>query len=125
VTAGGRVRARWLAMFAAALGMTVFGVAAPSAIAGKKIKTRIEIRSLKTTGAAGTLSSRSDPCLKQRKVSLFTWDGMSSQKVAITNSGSDGDWKINRDLNPGTRYFAKVDAKGKCGYDVSPFKNLR
>jgi hypothetical protein len=109
----------------AALAVVVAAGAPSPATAGKKIKTRIEIKSLKTTAAKGTLESSENSCLKQRKVSLFTWDGLSAQKIAITNSDSDGDWKVNRDLRAGTRYFAKVDAKGKCGYDVSPFKNLR
>jgi hypothetical protein len=109
----------------AALAVAMVAGAPSSAVAGKKIKTRIEIKSLKTTGSSGTLESSQDSCLKRRKVSLFTWDGLSAQKIAITNSASDGDWKVKRDLKAGTRYFAKVDAKGKCGYDVSPFKNLR
>jgi hypothetical protein len=104
--------------------MVVAGAASP-AIAGKKIDTRVELKSLRLAGASGTLKSPSDACLKQRKVSLFSWDGLSAQKLAITSSGSDGDWKVHRNLKSGTRYFAKVDAKGKCGYDVSPFKSLR
>jgi hypothetical protein len=115
---------RTLALIAA-LAVLAGAGAAPPALAGKKIDTRIELKKLKATGASGTLKSPQDFCLKQRKVSLFTWDGLSAQKVAITNSDSRGDWKFKRELKPGTRYFAKVDAKGKCGYDVSPFKNLR
>jgi hypothetical protein len=109
----------------AALAVAVLAGGPSSAVAGKKIKTRIEIKSLKTTGASGTLESSQNSCLNGRKVSLFTWDGLSAQKIAITNSSGDGDWKVKRDLKGGTRYFAKVDAKGKCGYDVSPFKSLR
>jgi hypothetical protein len=108
-----------------AVALALLACAPSSAVAGKKVKTRIEIKSLKTAGASGTLESSQDSCLKRRKVSLFTWDGLSAQKVAITNSKSNGNWKVKRDLKAGTRYFAKVDAKGKCGYDVSPFKNLR
>ena len=70
------------------------------------------------------MESSSAACLKTRTVSLFTWDGLSSQKVAIVSSQSNGDWRVKKNLKSGTRYFAKVDAKGKCGYAVSRFKNL-
>jgi hypothetical protein len=115
---------RWRAAIVAMLALVVMAEAVTPATAGKKIKTRIEIKRLKTSGAAGTLSSSSNQCLSHRKVSLFTWDGYRSQKIAITNSDSSGDWRFKRNLEGGTRYFAKVDAKGKCGYDTSPFKSL-
>jgi hypothetical protein len=117
-------RGRWLAAIVALLALVVVAEAAAPATAGKKIKTRIEIKSLKTTGAAGTLSSSSNQCLSHRKVSLFTWNGYSSQKIAITNSASNGKWRVKKSLESGTQYFAKVDAKGPCGYDTSPFKRL-
>jgi hypothetical protein len=117
-------RRRWRAAIVAMLALVVVAEGAAPATAGKKVKTRIEIKRLKTSGAAGTLSSSSDKCLSHRKVSLFTWDGYRSQKIAITNSDQKGDWRVNRNLEGGTRYFAKVDAKGKCGYDTSPFKRL-
>jgi hypothetical protein len=115
---------RWAAAIVAVLALAVVAEAAAPATAGKKIKTRIEIKKLKTSGAKGTLSSSSDQCLSHRKVSLFTWDGYRSQKIAITNSDGKGDWRVRRDLEGGTRYFAKVDAKGRCGYDTSPFESL-
>jgi hypothetical protein len=117
-------RGRRLAAIVAVLALAVVAEAAAPATAGKKIKTRIEIKSLKTTGAAGTLSSSSQQCLKHRKISLFSWNGYSSQKLAITNSDSHGKWRVKHSLESGTQYFAKVDAKGACGYDTSPFKRL-
>jgi hypothetical protein len=117
-------RGRWRAAIVAVLALAVVAEGAAPAAAGKKIKTRIEIKSLKASGAAGTLNSSSNKCLSHRKVSLFTWDGYRSQKIAITNSNSKGDWRVKNDLEGGTRYFAKVDAKGQCGYDTSPFESL-
>jgi hypothetical protein len=117
-------RGRWRAVIVAVLALAVVAEGAVPAAAGKKIKTRIEIKSLKASGAKGTLSSSSNQCLSHRKVSLFTWDGYRSQKIAITNSDGKGDWRFKRDLEGGTRYFAKVDAKGRCGYDTSPFESL-
>ena len=117
-------RGRRRAAIVAVLALAVVADAAAPATAGKKIKTRIVIERLKTSGAAGTLGSSSNKCLAHRKVSLFTWDGYRSEKVAITNSDSKGNWRATKDLKGGTRYFAKVDAKGKCGYDTSPFESL-
>jgi hypothetical protein len=117
-------RRRWAAAIVAVLALVVVAEAVSPATAGRKIKTRIEIKKLKTSGAKGTLSSSSKQCLSHRKVSLFTWDGYRSQKIAITNSDGKGDWRIRRHLEGGTRYFAKVDGTGRCGYDTSPFESL-
>jgi hypothetical protein len=117
-------RGRWLAAVVALLALAMIAEAAAPATAGKKIKTRVEINSLRTSGAAGTVTSSANQCLPHRKISLFTWDGYSSQKIAITNTDSHGKWRVKKNLQSGTRYFAKVDAKGPCGYDTSPFKRL-
>jgi hypothetical protein len=101
----------------------VVGGASP-ATAGKKIKTKVEIKKLSTSGASGTVSSKENSCIPHRKISLFTWNGYSSQKIAITKTDSHGKWKVGRTLESGIQYFAKVDAKGKCGYDTSPFERL-
>jgi hypothetical protein len=117
---GGRWAIALIAMLSLAL---VVGGASP-AVAGKKIKTKVEIKKLSTSGASGKVSSKEDSCIPHRKISLFTWNGYSADKIAITNTDSHGNWKVNRDLKPDTQYFAKVDAKGKCGYDNSPFERL-
>src|SRR5262245_46111400 len=117
-------RGRWAIALIAVLSLAlVVGAAAP-ATAGKKIKTKVEIKKLNTSGASGKVTSKQSSCVPHGKTSLFTWNGYSADKVAITNTDSHGNWKINRKLKPDTQYFAKVDAKGKCGYDNSPFERL-
>jgi hypothetical protein len=117
-------RSRLVVALAAVLALAVVVGGASPATAGKKIKTRIEIKSLKTTGAAGTLASSSDSCLGGREIQISSWDGFRSTRIAGTKSKPNGSWRIQRDLKPDTRYFAQVDSKGKCGYDVTPFQRL-
>jgi hypothetical protein len=117
-------RGRCATALVAVLALAVVAGGASQATAGKKIKSRVEIKKLSTSGASGTVSSKEGSCLPHRKISLFTWDGYSADKIAITNTDSHGKWKVNRDLKPDSQYFAKVDAKGKCGYDNSPFERL-
>jgi hypothetical protein len=117
-------RGRLATALIAVLALAVFAGGASPATAGKKIKSKVEIRKLSTSGASGTVTSKENSCLPHRKISLFTWDGYSSQKIAITNTNSHGKWKVSRELKTGIQYFAKVDAKGKCGYDTSPFERL-
>jgi hypothetical protein len=115
-------RGRWAVALIALLSLALVVGGASPASAGKKIKTKVEIKKLSTSGASGTVGSKVSSCIPHRKISLFTWNGYSSQKIAITSTNSNGKWKVNRDLQPDTQYFAKVDAKGKCGYDNSPFE---
>jgi hypothetical protein len=117
-------RGRWATGAVAVLALALVVGGASPATAGKKIKTRVEIKKLSTSGASGTVSSKENSCLPHRKISLFTWNGYSAQKIAITNTNSHAKWKINRALKGGIQYFAKVDGKGKCGYDNSPFERL-
>jgi hypothetical protein len=119
-----RRRGRWSIALVAVLALALVAGGASPATAGKKIKTKVEIKKLSTSGASGTVSSRDNSCVPHRKISLFTWNGYSSDKIAITSTDTHGGWKINRDLKPDIQYFAKVDAKGKCGYDNSPFERL-
>jgi hypothetical protein len=104
--------------------------AVPSALAdggGPKAKTKIAIKKLANAGASGTLSSKDNSCLKNRKVSLFRLDDFVSVKIEITYSNSDGKWKTNKDLQDG-EYFAKVDAATvnglECLYAVSKNSQL-
>jgi hypothetical protein len=117
-------RGRLATALIAVLALAVIVGGASPATAGKKIKSKVEIKKLSTSGASGTVTSKENSCLPHRKISLFTWDGYSSQKIAITNTNSHGKWKVSRELKTGIQYFAKVDAKGKCGYDNSPFERL-
>jgi hypothetical protein len=117
-------RGRLATALIAVLALAVIAGGASPATAGKKIKSKVEIKKLSTSGASGTVTSKENSCLPHRKISLFTWDGYSSQKIAITNTNSHGKWKVSRELKTGIQYFAKVDAKGKCGYDNSPFERL-
>ena len=117
-------RGRWAVALIAVLSLALVAGGASPATAGKKIKSKVEIKRLSTSGASGTVSSKEASCVPHRKISLFTWNGYSSQKLAITKTNSHGKWKVGRNLNSGIQYFAKVDAKGKCGYDNSPFERL-
>jgi hypothetical protein len=117
-------RGRWGFALIAVLSLALVVGGASPATAGKKIKTKVEIKKLSNSGASGKVSSKESSCIPHRKISLFTWNGYSADKIAITNSNSHGNWKIKRDLKPDIQYFAKVDAKGKCGYDNSPFERL-
>jgi hypothetical protein len=104
-----------------------FGVGAPSAIAGAggaedKAKSKIVLKKLGPSGANGIVKSEVGACEKKRKISLFSYDGFRSEKVAITYTDANGTWKVGKDLKAGA-YFAKVDAAKAngvaCLYDNS------
>ncbi|HLM30773.1 MAG TPA: hypothetical protein VK326_03835 [Solirubrobacterales bacterium] len=111
---------------AAALAIAaIAAVTVPTAVArdgGEK--TRIMIKKISHKGASGKLSSRSERCLKRRKVTLFRIDDYVSVKVKITQSNARGRWKVKKNLKR-ARYFAKVDAIKGCRYDVSTIERLR
>lgn len=86
-------------------------------------KSRIVIKSLKSSGAAGKVRSRATECERDRKVTLFLLDDFVSVKVGITRSDGDGNWRTPQDLDQG-EYFAKVDSIPGCRYDVSKFRRL-
>jgi hypothetical protein len=90
----------------------------PAAARDGGAKSKIEITALGTGGAKGKVTSGRSSCKGGRKVSLFTYDGFVSDKVAITQSKGNGKWKVDRSLEPGT-YFAKVDHVPGCRYAVS------
>jgi hypothetical protein len=116
-----KLRAVSVALAIAALA----AVAAPTAGArdgGEK--TKITIKKLGHSGASGKLRSKSERCLKHRKVTLFRLDDFRSVKVKITESDARGRWKVKKDLGSGT-YFAKVDSIKGCRYDVSNNERLR
>ena len=116
--ARGRGVAGWVAVVALALALC-----APAASADGGAKTRIMLKQLSATGAAGQLSSGRDACLQRRKVSIFVLESFITDKVAITYTDSDGDWRVNRRLKEGV-YFAKVDSSKGCRYDNSRRKRL-
>ena len=117
-----RVRGRGIAVFVAvcALAMALF---APAASGDGGAKTRITLKQLSPGGAAGELSSGRDACLERRKVSIFVLESFITDKVAITYTNSNGEWRVNRSLKEGV-YFAKVDSAKGCRYDNSRRKRL-
>jgi hypothetical protein len=124
-----RLRIARVALVAAAT-VTLAAAAVPSALAdggGPKAKTKIAIKTLTNNGASGTLSSKENACLKNRKVSLFRLDDFVSVKIEITYSNSNGKWKTKKDLQDG-EYFSKVDAAQaggtECLYAVSKNSQL-
>ena len=119
--AGKRVR---MAGLAAAL-------AATTAISGTTIasgeggaKTEIKIKTLTASKIAGTIDSSKASCVKDRHVQVFRLDGYVSVKVDRADAKPNGDWSFKRSLEPG-RYFAKVDSKPGCRYDVSKNETLK
>jgi hypothetical protein len=123
-----RTAERTLAL-AAALALLAGGATAPAGSGGaeNKAKSKIVIKKLRASGAKGTVSSKVRACEKRRKVSLFTFDGFRSDKVAITYTNSKGAWKVGKKLKSGA-YFAKVEAAKKngvaCLYDNSKTKRF-
>jgi hypothetical protein len=89
---------------------------------GPKAKTKIAFKSLGTKGSTGTLSSKKNFCLNNRKISLFEVIDFVSEKEEIVHSDSNGKWKTKHQLEPG-EYFAKVDAETingvECLYGVT------
>lgn len=98
-------------------------VSAPAASGDGGAKTKIMLKQLGPEGAAGKLSSGRDACLPRRKVSIFVLESFITDKVAITYTNSDGEWRVNRNLKEGV-YFAKVDSSKGCRYDNSRRKRL-
>jgi len=94
---------------------------------GPKAKTKIQFKTLGQSGSSGTLDSKKNFCLKNRKVSIFHLDDFVSDKIEITYSNSKGKWKTEKDLQPG-EYFAKVDAENingvECLYAVTGNKSF-
>ena len=86
-------------------------------------KTRIAMTKLSSTGAGGEVSSGKSSCVGGRKVSLFVLESFITDKVAITQTNSKGNWRVDRRLKEGV-YFAKVDSRKGCRYDNSRRKRL-
>jgi hypothetical protein len=97
---------------------------APAASADGGAKTQIKLKALSSAGAAGEVSSGRAGCEAQRKVSLFVLESFITDKVAITHTNSNGEWRVNRNLKEGV-YFAKVESRKGCRYDNSRRKRLR
>ena len=116
-----RMRAAGVAAVIAAVAL-VAGSGPASGDGGEK--TQIEIKLLTHTKIAGTIDSDKRSCVKDRHVQVFRLDGFISVKVVRGDAQSDGDWKFNEDLESG-KYFAKVDAKPGCRYDVSKNETLK
>jgi hypothetical protein len=87
-------------------------------------KSKIIIKSLKSSGASGVVTSKENKCEKDRRVQFFRLDDFISVKIQKTQLDGHGNWRIKKDLQDGT-YFAKVDSVAGCRYDVSDNKNLR
>jgi hypothetical protein len=89
---------------------------------GPKAKTKIAFKTLGTNGSTGTLNSKKNFCLKNRKISLFQVIDFVSDKEEIVHSDAKGKWKTKHQLEPG-EYFAKVDAETingvECLYAVT------
>ncbi len=117
-----RAQGRGIAALVAALAV---GTAAwaPVAHADGGAKTRIKLQQLKPTGAAGKVSSGRAACLGNRKVTVFVLESFITDKVAITHTDSNGEWRVKHDLKEGV-YFAKVDSAKGCRYDNSRRKRL-
>lgn len=87
-------------------------------------KSKIVIKTLKATGASGKVTSGSSKCEKRRHVQFFRIDDFVSVKIARMDTDGNGNWRTKRDLKPGL-YFAKVDSREGCRYDVSSKERLR
>jgi hypothetical protein len=109
---------------AAALAPAAFGGGDGTGEGAGGAKSTIVIKSLKTTGAAGKVTSKESKCEKGRRVQFFRLDDFISVKIEKTNLDNHGNWRTNKDLQPGT-YFAKVDSVSGCRYDVSDYEKLR
>ncbi len=105
--------------------LAIFAIAwaaGPATAGADKAKSKITLEKLRSSGASGTVTSQDNDCLSGRKVTLFRLDGYLSVKVKITESDSQGTWRVKHDLEDG-KYFAKVDASKvgstTCLYAVS------
>ena len=103
--------------------VAALALAVPLASGDGGAKTRIAMKKLSSTGAAGQVSSGRDACVGGRKVSLFVLESFITDKVAITYTNSKGTWRVDRRLKEGV-YFAKVDSRKGCRYDNSRRKRL-
>ena len=115
------MRARRVTAAIAALAITA--TAAPSVTADGGAKTRIEIKELTPNLIKGTIESGKSSCKSGRHVQIFRMEGFLSHKV-VRGDAQSGKWRFKRELKPGV-YFAKVDSKPGCRYDVSHSKTLR
>jgi hypothetical protein len=115
-----RMRAAGAAAAIAAIAL-VAGAGPASGDGGAKSK--IVIKKLTHSKMAGTISSSKGSCVSGREVQIFRLDGYVSVKVDRGDAQSDGDWKFTHDFEPG-KYFAKVDSKPGCRYDVSKNETL-
>ena len=118
---GKRVR---MAGLAAALAATTAISGATVASGDGGAKTQIQIKTLTANKIAGTIDSSKSSCLKGRHVQVFRLDGYVSVKVDRRDAKPNGDWSFKRSLEPG-KYFAKVDSKPGCRYDVSKNEVLK
>jgi len=109
---------------AASVGVVALVAGAGPASGEGGAKTQIEIKTLKSTKIAGTIDSSKASCVKDRHVQVFRLDGYVSVKVDRGDAKDNGDWSFNKDLEPG-KYFAKVDSKPGCRYDVSKNETLK
>jgi hypothetical protein len=87
-------------------------------------KSKIVIKKLTTSKIAGTITSEKKSCVKGRHVQVFRYEGYISVKLDRGDAQSDGDWKFTGNFEPG-KYFAKVDSKPGCRYDVSKNEFLK
>ena len=119
-----QARMRKLIKVAALAATASMAFAAPASIADGGEKTRIEITKLTANSIQGTIESSKDSCVQGRHVQIFRYDGFLSVKVGRLDAKPDGDWKLTKPLQA-ARYFAKVDSKPGCRYDVSREKRLQ
>ena len=117
----GRMRATGIAAAVAAM---TLAAGAPPAAGDGGAKTKIVIKTLTPNKIAGKITSEKDSCEKNRHVQVFRLDDFFSVKIVRGDAQNDGDWKFTPNLQPG-RYFAKVDSRPGCRYDVSGKETLR
>ncbi len=118
---GKRMRAAGVAATVGAMAL-IAGAGPASGDGGAK--TQIVIKKLTANKIAGKITSEKDSCVSGRHVQVFRYEGYVSVKIARGDAQSDGDWKFTKDLEPG-KYFAKVDSKPGCRYDVSKNEFLK
>jgi hypothetical protein len=117
----GRMRATGIA---AAIAAVTLAAGAPPAGADGGAKTKIVIETLTANKITGKITSKKDSCVHNRHVQVFRLDDFFSVKIVRGDAQNDGDWKFTPNLQPG-RYFAKVDSRSGCRYDVSEKQVLR
>jgi hypothetical protein len=117
----GRMRATGIA---AAIAAVTLAAGAPPAAGDGGAKTKIVIKTLTANKIAGRITSDKEACERNRHVQVFRLDDFFSVKVVRGDAQNDGEWKFTPNLQPG-RYFAKVDSRTGCRYDVSDKQVLR